>query len=617
MSTMSQVAPRWQMASIYPGLNSAEFKEAFSMWSQRIDELTDFFDRHTIQAPKTVAKEQRDWEEVSSVLERALQKINETRRMGHKLYAYITGFTTTDSRDTQAQTWSSRFMMQSAREAQLEPRFTAWVGTLDLDEVQSYSKIVQDHIYALRRQQMQAEHLMSPAEEELATELNLTGGRAWAEFYNNFTSQINADIDIEGKTQRLPLTAIRNLAHEEDRDLRRRAYEVELEAWEANALPISAALNSIKGQANTLNKRRGWSSPLEVALFNNRIDRLTLDAMLDTARTFFPQFRRYLLAKARALNLKSLAWYDLFAPVGKFERTWTFNRARTFILEQFASFSSDLADLAARAFSERWIDAEPRDGKRGGAFCMWIQRDESRILSNFQPAYGGMSTLAHELGHAYHNFCRVDKTYIQRRTPMTLAETASTFNQIIVREAALEHASPMEQLAILEADLQDATQVIVDITSRFLFEQEVFERRKDQTLASEDLCEIMTRCQKQTYGEGLADDLLHPYMWAVKPHYYGSTFYNFPYMFGLLFGLGLYAHYREAPDTFVRQYRDLLASTGMEDARTLASRFGIEIQDRSFWKQSLQIITADIERFETLVDEAANLGSQESKKLVS
>jgi oligoendopeptidase F len=186
---------------------------------------------------------------------------------------------------------------------------------------------------------------------------------------------------------------------------------------------------------------------------------------------------------------------------------------------------------------------------------------------------------------------------------MTLAETASTFNQIIVREAALTRATPLEQLAILEADLQDTTQVVVDITSRFLFEQEVFAKRRDQTLASEELCEIMIDSQKRTYGEGLAQDALHPYMWAVKPHYYGSTFYNFPYMFGLLFGLGLYAQYRESPDTFIDRYRELLASTGMEDAQILADRFDIDIQDPDFWKGSLQIITSDIERFENLVDQ--------------
>lgn len=603
METTNDAVPRWQLASIYPALSSEAFRDAFVTWSQMIDELTQFFDDNRIQVATAEEGQEYDRKETAALLEKTIQRLNKTHSLGHKLYAYITALTTTDSRDTQAQTWSSRFLMHRARLEQLEPRFAAWVGTLDLDEIQDQSDVVDAHIYTLQRQQLQAQHLMSPAEESLATDLNLTGGRAWAKLYSNFTSQISAEIEVDGEMRILPMTAIRNLAHEEDRDLRRRAYEVELDAWETHALPIAAALNSIKGQANTLNERREWSGPLEVALFHNHIDPATLDAMLDTAQSFFPQFRRYLLAKARALNIDRLAWYDLFAPVGEFEQTWSFDRAASFIVEQFASFSPDLAGLATRALNERWIDAEPRDGKRGGAFCMWIQEDESRILSNFQPAYGGMSTLAHELGHAYHNLNLADRTYLQRQTPMTLAETASTFNQIIVREAALERSSPIEQLAILEADLQDTTQVVVDITSRFLFEQEVFERRKDQTLAPERLCEIMTRCQKQTYGSGLAEDKLHPYMWAVKPHYYSSTFYNFPYMFGLLFGLGLYAQYRESPDAFIARYKELLASTGLEDASALARRFDIDIQSPEFWKGSLQIVTADIERFEVLVDE--------------
>jgi oligoendopeptidase F len=447
--------------------------------------------------------------------------------------------------------------------------------------------------------------LMTPAEESLAAELNVTGGRAWSKLYNNFSSQITAEVEVEGELRMLPMTAIRNLAYEPDRALRRRAYEAELAAWEAHATPIAAAMNSIKGQANTLNRRRGWASPLDLALFGNAITRETLDAMLETAQSYFPEFRRYLKAKARALKIKECAWYDLFAPVGEFERTWTFDAARSFIIEQFGSFSGSLRDLAARAFTERWIDAEPRDGKRGGAFCMWVRDDESRILANFQQSYGGMSTLAHELGHAYHNVNLSERTYMQHDTPMTLAETASTFCQIIVRNAALAEASQQEQLAILEADLQGSTQVIVDITSRFLFESEVFQQRKAQELSADELSRIMLESQRATYGEGIEDNARHPYMWAAKPHYYSSVFYNFPYMFGLLFGLGVYARYRESGHGFVSQYESLLSATGMADANTLARRFGIDITGRAFWEGSLRLIVEDIERFEALVDAAA------------
>jgi pepF/M3 family oligoendopeptidase len=441
---------------------------------------------------------------------------------------------------------------------------------------------------------------MTPTEEDLAADLNLTGGRAWSKLYNTFSSQISAEVEVSGTMRTLPLTAIRNLAYDADRATRRRAFEAELGAWRRNAVPIAAALNSIKGQTNTLTRRRHWDEPLDVALFGNAIDRATLETMMDAARRHFPDFRRYLVAKARLLGIPKCAWYDLFAPVGAPDRSWSFGSARQFITEQFASFSPSLSSLATRAFAESWIDAEPRDGKRGGAFCMWAQADESRILSNFQASYGGMSTLAHELGHAYHNLCLAQRSPLQRQTPMTLAETASTFCQIIVRNAALRDADADEQMAILEADLQDHTQVIVDISSRFLFETQIFSRRRERELSPDEFCAIMHESQLATYGDSLEADTLHPYMWAVKPHYYGSVFYNFPYMFGLLFALGIYAHFRESAPGFVQRYEALLSSTGMEDAGTLARRFGIDLTRPDFWEASLSLIAADIDRFELL-----------------
>src|SRR5438132_1330993 len=261
-----------------------------------------------------------------------------------------------------------------------------------------------------------------------------------------------------------------NLAHEADRDVRRRAYDAELAAWKRMAVPLAAALNSIKGEVNTLVKRRNWESPLEASLFDSGIDRQTLDAMLAAARESFPDFRRYLQAKARVLGLARLAWYDLFAPVGKDERVWEYDEAASFIIEQFGTFSSRLSNFAARAFREQWIDAEPRAGKVDGAFCAPLRRDESRVLANYKPSYDGMSTLAHELGHGYHNLNLAQRTALQRDEPMTLAETASIFCETIIRHAALPRAGTQEQIDRLEASLQGSCQVGVDITSRFLFE---------------------------------------------------------------------------------------------------------------------------------------------------
>jgi pepF/M3 family oligoendopeptidase len=444
---------------------------------------------------------------------------------------------------------------------------------------------------------------MSPAEEALATELNLTGGSAWSRLHSDSTSQLTVPVELAEGTRELPMSAVRNLAYDANRDVRRRGYEAELAGWARAAVPLAAALNSIKGQVNTLSRHRGWESPLDEAIFDASIDRQTLDAMMTAAHESFPDFRRYLRAKARALGIERLAWYDIFAPVGGSGKAWTFDDAREFVIEQFGAYSQRLSDFAARAFGERWIDAEPRPGKVDGAFCMSLRNDESRVLSNFKPGYPGMSTLAHELGHGYHNMCLSPRTMLQRGTPMTLAETASIFCETIVRTAALRQTNKEGQIEILEASLQDSCQVVVDITSRFLFERGVFERRLQRELSIEELNALMLQTQRDTYGDGLDEAALHPYMWAVKSHYYstGRSFYNFPYMFGLLFGLGLYARYQKDAEGFKASYDDLLSSTGLADAATLAARFDIDIHTPDFWRASLDIVRADIDRFEALV----------------
>jgi oligoendopeptidase F len=311
-----------------------------------------------------------------------------------------------------------------------------------------------------------------------------------------------------------------------------------------------------------------------------------------------------LKSKAAKLGQAALPWWDVQAPIGKMERRFTFPEAQDFIVTSFATFSDRLANLAQRAFEHHWIDAEPREGKRGGAFCTFLPLvAESRVLCNFDGSLDQVSTVAHELGHAFHNECKIGKTILQGITPMTLAETASIFCETIVTDAALAQvANRGEELAILETFLIGATQVIVDIASRFLFEKEIFEWREKAELSADDFCDIMLHCQKATYGDGLDERYLHPYMWAWKPHYYRTdlSFYNYPYAFGLLFGLGLYAIYQERGRSFVSEYEALLASTGEGTAADLAARFGIDIRQPGFWRGSLKLIETRIQRYQEL-----------------
>jgi pepF/M3 family oligoendopeptidase len=406
--------------------------------------------------------------------------------------------------------------------------------------------------------------------------------------------------------QKLPMPALINLHSHTDEATRRRAYEAENKAWEGVQETLAACLNGVKGETNTLYKKRGRRDALHSAIDAARMDRKSLDAMLGAMKDSFPMFRRYFNAKAKKLGKEKLAWWDIFAPVGKADKVYSFEEARDFILENFGEFSPDLRGMAETAFKNNWLDAEQREGKRGGGFCMHVPAvKESRILVNFDGSFDQVSTLAHELGHAFHNYCadEAGKTQLQQITPMTLAETASILCETIVTEAVLSQTNdPQEQLAVLEAQLNNASQVIVDIYSRFLFEKEVLERREKSELSADDFNDIMERAQKETYGDGLDERYLQKFMWTWKPHYYSSDFpfYNFPYAFGLLFGTGLYAIYQQRGDEFITDYKNLLASTGEDTAAKLAKRFGIDITRRKFWDDSLAIIGKRVERYVVL-----------------
>jgi oligoendopeptidase F len=593
--------PHWDMTPIFPGLDSAEFRDAFAAIAADIAELRRLCDQYGVRKRDSSLVDPATLAGFVAVTEHMNLLSDRVRTVS----AYLTSFVSTDSRNDLAQAKLSELQGELVAFRQLDTRYDAWLGSLDIDMLIARSPLAQAHAFALRQAAEAAQHQMTESEEELAAHLNLSAGTAWAKLHGNLTSRLAATVRMpDGEDRVLPMSAVRGLALDADRAVREAAYRAEIAGWEAAALPLAAAINSIKGEVNTLCVRRAWKDPLDAALFANAMDRDTLAAMQHACVEAFPDFRRYLRAKARLLGAQTLPWWDLMAPVGgdAGSRPWRFDEATGFLVEQFRSYSPRLADLAARAIGERWIDAEPRDGKRDGAFCMSVRADESRVMMNFKPSFGSMQTMAHELGHAYHNLNLAKRTPLQRHTPMALAETASIFCETIVTHAALAIASPAEQLSILEDDLQGACQVVVDIHSRFLFERGLFDRRRQRELSVDELNALMLESQRATYGDGLDASTLHPYMWAVKGHYYstGRSYYNWPYTFGLLFGLGLYAVYQDEPNQFRAGYDDLLSSTGLDNAAGLARRFDIDIRSADFWRASLDIIRRNIDRFERL-----------------
>ena len=594
--TKFDASQHWDMTPIFPSLSSTEFENAFQEASASVDEIIRYFEINQIRRrtdSKVDERFARLWEETT-------EHWNCLQERMRTLSAYIHSFVSTDASNEEAKSKQSLLNMLSVKISALSTRYTAWMGTSDIDALIDKSELAKSHEYLLRKAKEQATHQMSETEETLASELSTSALTGWVKLHGNMSALLAPKVALPEGEKSLPMSEVRALAMHSDRNVRRAAYEAELLEWESVATPFAAALNGVKGYQGILHRKRGYANDLEPTLSANGIDLKTLEAMQAACEKSFPDFRRYMRLKARALKLEKLEWYDLTAPVGSDEKVYSWEDAKDFVIENFGKFSPKLADFARRSFEEGWHDSEPRVGKQGGAYCTGILPGVSRLFMNFSGSFNSVSTLAHELGHAYHNFLLKDRTSLQRGTPMTLAETASIFCETLGFEAALKNVTGQERLSLLDTVLERNLMVVVDIHSRFLFEKAVFERRAVRDLTVAEFNSLMTEAQEQTFGEGVCS--LHPLMWAVKGHYYGPVFYNYPYTFGLLFGLGLYQVYLSDPGKFKERYDDLLASTGMANAITLTGRFGFDCTQESFWNSSLNLIRKQIDEYEILVE---------------
>jgi pepF/M3 family oligoendopeptidase len=591
--------PHWDLGNVYPGLGSAEFAADASRLRDMLDELDAFLEKNGIGK---VSDAPGDASSLAPVMDELINRLGTALGLLETLSAFVSGFVTTDSYDKEAARRLSEVEQLEVRFRRAMTRFAAYAGSLTglLDVICARGAVSAGHRLVLEDAADQARFLMPEAMEDLAGDLLLSGGGSMWKLQGTVTSRLKVPFERDGKMQELPVTVIRNLAQDPSEEVRRRAYEAELKAWESVREPVAFALNGVKGSAITLAERRGFRDVLHMTLEQNRMDAETLEALLGSIKESFPVFRRYLAAKARRLGGPTLPWWNLLAPVGTAHLQYTWPQTREFIVSQFGGFSGEMADFANRAFEHGWIDAEPRDGKRGGAFCMGVPAvEESRILCNFDGTFDQLTTVAHELGHAFHNWCQRGMPMLKRGAPMTLAETASIFCETIVFNAALESAPADARVAILENQLLGATQVCVDIYSRVIFEAEVLKRRARAELSADEFCELMVDAQKQTYGEVLDPAHLHPYMWLMNPHYYqvDRNFYNYPYAFGQLFGLGIYALYRKEGSAFVPRYVELLRSTGAGRVADLAAHFGIEVRSRDFWKASLRVLEEQVNTY--------------------
>lgn len=585
-------APTWQLDEIYPGLDAPEFKAD----QAKLAELIARFQRSAGNAPAASANF-AEW------LAAAVASLNDIMALNATLSSYAYCRFSVDTADAGALAEMNRL---EALAVPLAPALAEFRRALAArpDQVAAAARRPElaDYAWLLDEMLLLAAHQLSPEGESLAADLARSGAEAFTRLQEALSSGLSRTwTDGSAKT----LVDLRGLAHSPRRETRRQAWELELSAWDEHKVAFAASLNGVKGSALTLAARRGWSDNLEQALVQARISRAALDGLTAAMRASLPDFRRYLRAKAKLLGLERLAFYDLFAPLEGLRGGWTFAQARSYLTERFAGFSPDLAAFADMAFAKGWIDARPRPGKVGGAYCIdFPLRGQTRVMANFSGSFDSVVTIAHELGHAWHSWLLNDKSALLRDYPMTLAETASLFCETLVYQDELGRAAGDERLALLEMRLSDLNQIIVDILSRFIFERAVFERRAEGELSPDELCALMLDAQDQTYGDALDPAARHPYMWAVKGHYYHANlnYYNYPYAFGQLFGLGLYAEYRRAPADFPARYVRLLRRTGQVGAVELCRAEGMDIESPAFWSAALDGVRSDIDQFCALAE---------------
>ncbi|MDG2308459.1 MAG: M3 family oligoendopeptidase [Candidatus Binatia bacterium] len=587
------VQPNWDMTPYFASFGGAEYTAFRDHLAIDVDTLQSDVGRADAISPAT----HEAWTEI-------LERLEDVFARHRHLGSYLGCLGAADARDDNVKRATAAL---AASRAELEKIFVrlraVFRDTADADfdallETERLTPIA----HFLGRTRDRARFSMDADLETLAADLDVTGLSAWGRLYDQVSGTLEFDLEVPGRpTERLPVSRARSLLGNGDPDVRRAALRGANTAWESVSSTTAACLNAISGTRLTLYRRRGIEHFLSPALFDSSVSKRTLEAMLGVARERAEIPRRFLREKARRAGRERLGFQDLEAPApGEPATRVAFDEARERIVASFDRVYPELARFAVKAFDEKWIDWEPRVGKRPGGFCSSSSViGQSRVFMTYDGALGDVSTLAHELGHAWHSWVMRDMKPWSRVYPMTLAETASTFAEQLVIDAVLsdDAASESDKRAVLDGRLQDAAAFLLNIPMRFEFESALYEERAHGELSANRLCELMLDAQRSWYGDALAEDELDPWFWASKLHFYitGLSFYNFPYTFGYLFSLGIFARAKREGPGFLPTYEAILRSTGSAPAEKVArDHLGVDLERPDFWNESVDLIEADL-----------------------
>lgn len=584
----------WNMTRIYHSFDSVEY---VSDWEAL---------GHLISESREWAEELHERKDPLSCIEQYIFRVEKINLIAQRLFSYSNLQLASDVRSEQARVYLERLQKKMEDLVLAQVRFTRWIKDQDLSSIPQHPKL-SSYAWYLSQIKKEAIHLLPEREEELLNKLKKTGSRAWSKLQQSITSlAIGEIIDDQGVQKKLPLMSLRNLAFHENPAVRKQGYDVENKLYEQLEEPAGAALNQIKGEMLTETEWRGYVDPWEVIADTHRISRTTVQGIMEAVKSKLPILHTFYQTKAKLLGYENgLPYWDLYAPYGKITKSYPMEQAKVIVLKVFEAFDPVMKAMAQRAFQEDWIDIEPRIGKRGGAFCSNLYfLGESRILLNHENTMENLITMAHELGHAYHNIWLTKESILHSGSPLSLAETASTFNEHLLQDYIAKELKGEELISFLEKKIQRSITVIVDIYSRYQFEESVFALRKESTVSVKKLKELMVEAELEAYGKGLDPKHVQPNAWINKPHYYmpGLHFYNFPYTIGNLISTYLYQRFQQEGSSFLPLYQQLLGSCGRGTVEEILNSVGIDPVSSHFIETSFAVLERDLKQFRDLVD---------------
>jgi len=588
----------WDLESIFPG--GSESPQFAAFLEQLSVEIAALEPQVTALTPNSSTSE---WHAVIEELQKLVTK-------QHQASAFISCLTAQNTQDQQAKLLSGKVRQIGAALSTLMTNFD--------DLLNKYPDLLwEDFInqpqftelrFVINERRERAKTKLCAHRESLATDLAVDGYHAWSDLYYTIVGRMNIAVDLHDSTKTVSIGQANNMLTDPDRNVRQQVFEKYEAAFAQEAELLSSCLNHIAGFRLNLYRHRQWDDVLMEPLEINRMSRDTLEVMWDTITKNKPKVAQFLQRKAELLGLEKLAWYDVDAPISSAQAQMSYDDGAEFIVANFAKFDPQMADFARHALENRWVEAEDRPYKRAGGFCTSFPvQGESRIFMTYSGSLSNISTLAHELGHAYHQHVMQGLAPFNKHYAMNVAETASTFAELLVADAAIKHAANAEErLLLLEDKIQRSIAFFMNIHARFLFETRFYALRKERMIAVKELNALMEQAQKETYLDSLS--IYHPYFWASKLHFYitGTPFYNFPYTFGYLFSSGIYSRALAEGPEFAGKYRELLRDTGRMRVEDLARKhLGVDLTKPDFWQSAIDLALADIDLFLQLTEKDA------------